>query len=78
MGKVVLTPAVEAEFHGFQTPMEVCNAQGQAVGLFLPLGSYKTLLAHLEIPYSEQELERRRQEQEGTSLEEFWRTVNRP
>lgn len=75
MGKVVLTPALEAEFQGFQNPMEVCNSQGKAVGLFLPLGSYKKLLAKLEIPYSKEELERRRQEEGGSSLQEFWQTV---
>jgi hypothetical protein len=78
MGKVVLTPALEAEFAGFQNPMEVCDAQGNAVGLFFPLSSYKSLLAHLEIPYSKEELQRRRQEKGGTSLQEFWKTVSQP
>lgn len=75
MGRVVITPALEAEFHGFQDPLEVCNAKGEAVGLFLPLASYKKLLAKLEIPYSTDELERRRQENTGSSLQEFWQTV---
>jgi hypothetical protein len=75
MGKVVLTPALEAEFQGFQNPMEVCDAQGNPVGFFLPLGSYKTLLASLVIPYSKEELQIRRQETGGSSLEEFWRTI---
>jgi hypothetical protein len=73
----VLTPALEAEFHGFQSPLEVCDAQGKAVGLFLPLDSYKKLLAHLAIPYTKEELKRRRQEQGGSSLQEFWQTVGR-
>ena len=76
MGKVVLTPALEAEFHGFQNPMEVCNAQGKPVGFFLPLRSYRKLVANLEIPYSKGELERRRQEQGGSSLQDFWRTMS--
>jgi hypothetical protein len=71
----VLTPALEAEFQGFQNPLEVCNAQGAAVGLFLPLDSYKKLLAQIEIPYSKDELERRRQEKEGSTLEQFWQAV---
>jgi hypothetical protein len=75
MGRVVLPPALEAEFHGFQNQLEVCNAEGTAVGVFLPLTSYKKLLAEIEIPYSEEELNRRRQEEGGLSLEEFWRTV---
>jgi hypothetical protein len=77
MGRVVLTPALEAEFHGFESPLEVCNSQGKAVGLFLPLASYKELLGNLEIPYSAEELERRRQEKEGSSLDDFWRTIGR-
>jgi hypothetical protein len=78
MGKVVLTPALEAEFLGFQNPMEVCNAQGTPVGFFLPLESYKKLLANLEIPYSKEDLELRRQETEGASLQEFWQTMKEP
>jgi hypothetical protein len=78
MGKVVLTPALEAEFQGFHNPMEVCNSQGSPVGLFLPLESYKKLLAHLEIPYSKEEIERRRQETGGAPLEEFWQRVSHP
>jgi hypothetical protein len=78
MGKLVLTPALEAEFHGFQSPMEVCNSQGTPVGFFLPIESYKKLLSNLEIPYSKEELERRRQEKDGSSLEAFWQTIGQP
>jgi hypothetical protein len=78
MGKVVLTPALEAEFQGFQNPMEVCDAQGKPVGLFFPIGSYKKLLANLEVPYSKEELDRRRDEDEGTSLADFWNTATNP
>jgi hypothetical protein len=77
MEKVLLTPGLEADFHGFQSPVEVCDAQGKSVGLFLPLHPYKKLLANLVIPYSHEELDRRRQEQGGTSLEEFWRGLGR-
>ena len=77
MGRVVLTRALEAEFDGFRSPLEVCDSEGKAVGLFLPLANYKELLANLEIPYSAEELERRRQEKGGSSLEDFWRTVGR-
>jgi hypothetical protein len=77
MGKVVLPLALEAEVHGFQNQMDVCNSEGTAFGVFLPLTSYKRLLAEVEIPYSEEELKRRRQEKDGLPLEEFWRTVPR-
>ena len=76
MGKVILTAATEVEFAGFQNAMEVCNSQGKPVGFFLPIDSYKKLLAKLEIPYSKEELDRRRQEKGGTSLQEFWSSVN--
>jgi hypothetical protein len=77
MGRVVLSRALEADFHDFQDPLEVCNSEGKAVGLFLPLANYKDLLTNLDIPYSKDELERRRQEKGGSSLDEFWRTVGR-
>jgi len=76
MGRVVLPSTLEGLFHGFQSQMEVCNAEGTAVGVFLPLRSYKELLAEIEIPYSKEELGRRLQEQGGLPLEEFWRTVD--
>lgn len=75
MGKVVLTHELEAAFHGFQDALEVCNAAGIPVGLFLPLGDKH--LANLEIPYTKEELQRRRQEQEGASLADFWLTASR-
>jgi hypothetical protein len=78
MGKVVLPPDLEAEFHGFQNPMEVCDARGKPVGFFLPLDSYKSLLATLDVPYSQDELDRRRQESEGSTLQEFCQTLSRP
>ena len=76
MGKVILTSAIEADFAGFQNPLEVFNSQGKSMGLFLPLHSYKKLLAHLEIPYSKEELERRRQEKGGMSLQAFRHTLS--
>jgi len=75
MQRIVLPLALEAEFHGFQIQMEVCNAEGTAVSVFLPLISYKKLLANIKIPYSEAELSRLREEKGGLSLEQFWRTA---
>jgi hypothetical protein len=75
MERVVLTPGSETSFQGFRLPLEVCDAQGKSVGLFLPLDTYKKWLSHLEIPYSAEELERRRQEQGGMRLQEFWRQL---
>ena len=77
MDKVIITPGLEPDFHGFQQLVDVCNAQGKHVGVFLPLDTYKKLLANLKIPYSPEELARRQQEQGGTSLQEFWRSVGR-
>jgi hypothetical protein len=76
MGKIILTAALEAEFEGFHSPLEVCNSQGKSVGLFLPMERYKKLLANLEIPYSKEELERRRQENGGSTLHEFWKSMS--
>lgn len=77
MERVLLTAGLEADFHSFKCPLEVCDPQGKPVGLFLPFDAYKTLLANLEIPYSEEKLARRRQEQGGVSLQEFWRQQGR-
>jgi hypothetical protein len=75
MERMVLSPELEAEFHGFLYPIQVCSAEGTAVGVFLPLDNYKTLLAEFEIPYSKAELENRRLEKGGSTLDEFWQTT---
>jgi hypothetical protein len=78
MDKVILPPTLAADFHGFQNPLAVCDSQGNDVGVFLPIGTYQKLLAKLEIPYSQEELDRRRQEKGGRSLQEFWRGLGQP
>jgi hypothetical protein len=75
MEKVILTPSVEPAFQGFQSTMEICDSQGDAKGFFVPIGSYKKLLANLEIPYSKEELERRKQATDGGSLQDFWQRM---
>jgi hypothetical protein len=77
MERVMLTAGSEADFLAVQCPVEVCDTQGKPVGFFLPLHAYKKLLANLAIPYSAEELERRRQEQGATSLQEFWHRLGR-
>jgi hypothetical protein len=74
---VMLNPGLEADFRGFQCPVEMCDSQGNSVGFFLPLHTYKKLLANLEVPYSAEELDRRRLEQGGTPLKEFWSRLDR-
>ncbi|MBI1832170.1 MAG: hypothetical protein HYR84_12060 [Planctomycetes bacterium] len=77
MEKVILPPAVEAEFHGFHATLEVCDSEGKSVGLFFPASSYKKLLATIEIPYSKEELERRRQVKGGTGLKDLWQRLGK-
>src|ERR1051325_11324779 len=54
----------------------VCDQDGNVLGFFLPYNLYKKLLyENVQVPFSEEELERFRQSGEGCSLAEFWRKM---
>jgi hypothetical protein len=51
------------------------DEDGKAVGFFLPLATYRKILSSIPIPFSEEELERRKNEPGGGSLEEIWKRL---
>jgi hypothetical protein len=73
MGKIVLDSTLRAKLNGLNEKMDVCDENDQQVGVFLPKAEYLELLyASIEIPFSEEEIERRRNAGGGCSLEEIW------
>lgn len=77
MSQIILTPSMDASFGEFRSPTEVCNSQGNPVGFFWPLDGYKKMLATLKIPYTKDELERRKAEQGGQSLSGVWEAIEK-
>ena len=64
---------------GIDYPFVIKNEAGEAIGMYLPIDSYRglqrALAEHIPCPYTEEELERRRNEKGGCSLEEMWERI---
>ncbi len=78
MRKVFLDPHLRAKLNGLHEQTEMCDEAGKTVGYYLPLEAYKKLLYRgVEIPFTEEEIARRRTEPGGISLAEFWKRMGR-
>jgi len=77
MSKITLDPELRARLNGLNHQVTVVDEAGQAVGLFLPMDDYKALLRNMPIPFSEEEIARRRQETGGCSLQEIWQRLEK-
>jgi len=73
MTQVQVDQALRQKLGGLSEPVELCDANGQTLGHYLPQAEYKKLLyASVQIPYSEAEIARRRAQTGGCSLQEIW------
>jgi hypothetical protein len=72
---IVLDTALREKLGDVNDQIEVQNEQGKVVGMYLPLEMYKYFLRNVKIPYSDDELERRMQEQGCCSLAEIWQSL---
>jgi hypothetical protein len=77
MGKVTLDPYLRARLNNLESELELCDENGRTLGHFVPEDVYRKLLAaSLQVPFSEEEIERRRQQKgTGGSLAEFWKRL---
>jgi hypothetical protein len=75
MGSITLDPALRARLNGLSEQVEVRDENGQLVAVVLPLAHYKSLLANLEIPFSDEEMAKFKDSGEGCSLAEIWRRL---
>ncbi len=76
MEKIQLTPTSEANFPGFEKPLEVCNSQGKSVGFFVPSTPINAM-KNFKSPLSQEEINRR-MKSKGMSLQEFWQRMAQP
>jgi hypothetical protein len=72
---IVLDPALREKFGELTDQAEVCDEQGKVVGMYLPLDTYKSFLRNIKIPFSEEEIARRKQEKGGCTLDEIWKKL---
>jgi len=73
---VTLDKDLRARLNGLDQQMMFTDDKGQPVGYFLPARDYLNLMLRcLTIPLSEEEIERRRKETAGGSLEDIWKRL---
>jgi hypothetical protein len=78
MTRVIVDPVLRSLLHGLSGQVELCDESGQTLGYFLPADTYRKLLyASIEIPFTEEEVARRRQATGGGSLAETWKRLGR-
>jgi hypothetical protein len=73
MTKVVIDQSIRSKFSNLGEQIELCDEAGRTLGYFLPAELHRQLLrAWAETQISEEELERRRKEPGGRTLDEIW------
>lgn len=70
--KVIVDEDLQSRLDGLRDQAEICDPSGRTLGRFLPEELYrKWLYASVAIPFSDEEIERRRSESGGRSLAEI-------
>jgi hypothetical protein len=78
MTQVQVDQSLKEKLGGMNEPLELCDANGQILGHYLSEAEYKKILyGSFQIPFSDEEIARRRAETGGCSLEEIWKRVGR-
>jgi hypothetical protein len=78
MTRIIVDDPLRSQLELSSDRIELCDQDGKVFGYFLPATSPLTDSADsFEIPYSEEEMERRRQEEGGRSLSEIWKSLGR-
>ena len=74
MTRVVIDVALAARLHDIPAGSELCDPEGRIVGYFLP-PSAQPFVTGVKSPLSEEELTRRRSEEGGMLLADFWKEL---
>jgi len=78
MTQVQVDQALRQKLGGMDQSVELCGPDGSILGRFLPEEEYREILyGSVEIPFTDEEIARRRAETGGCSLEEIWKRVGR-
>jgi hypothetical protein len=76
MTQVQVDQALLQKLGGMNESVELCDANGKILGHYLPEAEYKKILyGSIHIPYSDEEIARRRAQTGGCSLREIWDRV---
>jgi hypothetical protein len=73
MTQVQVDQALLQRLGGLDKSVELCSEDGRVVGRYLPEAEYRKIVyGSIRIPYSAEEIARRRAETGGCSLREIW------
>jgi hypothetical protein len=86
MHQIALDETLKAKLNGLNEELEICDADGQAVGYFVPAARYTAVMTERkqfydwvmrQCPISDEELDRRQREEtgKGRPLSEIWRDL---
>jgi hypothetical protein len=76
MTRVVIDQSIRAKFNDLAEQIELCDETGRTLGYFVPPEMHRELIRAWAIAeVSDEELERRRQEPGGKTLQEIWRSL---
>jgi hypothetical protein len=76
--KVIVDGALRSKLAGLTDQVELCDDAENPLGYFIPAELYKELVyGSIRIPYSDEEIARRRQEKGGRPLAEIWKSLGR-
>jgi hypothetical protein len=70
MTRVILDQATLAKLNGLKQPVELCDESGRTLGYFSPAVD-RSLYDRVQVPISEEELQRRERELGGRTLAEI-------
>jgi predicted nucleic acid-binding protein len=78
MTSIFVDNVLRNKLHDLAEPLTLCDEAGRPVGHFLPEPVYSELVqAALTVPFSPDEIERRRKETGGRTLPEIWNRLGR-
>jgi hypothetical protein len=74
---IVVDQELRRRLGGLDRQVTFVDEGGCPLGVFVPMHDYRRYLAGIEIPFTPQEIERRRAESGGCSLQELWSRLER-
>jgi hypothetical protein len=76
MTRIEVDQTLRQKLGGLDEALELCDATGKVLGHYLPEAEYRKILyGSVQIPFSEEEIARRRAQTGGCSLREIWDRV---
>jgi hypothetical protein len=76
MTQIHVDLALRQKLGGMNEPIELCDDEGRVLGHYLPEAEYKKILyGSAKIPFTDEEIARRRAQTGGCSLREIWNRV---